>query len=81
VTGTVTVRSANAGRKKFSVTAPLTVLAPGRKGVASFSVPKKVRKAAARALHRKGRVKASLVLTVSDPVGNTRTLKVDTGLR
>lgn len=69
----VTVPSAR-GRKKYTIKAPTTVLAPGQDRVIAFKVRKKVKKSAAKSLRNGGKVKATLHLTVADTSGNDRVI-------
>ncbi|MXG88689.1 hypothetical protein [Nocardioides flavescens] len=69
----VTVPTAR-GRKKYTVKAPTSVVAPGQDRVIAFKVRKKVKKAAAKSLKNGGKVKATLLLTVADASGNDRVI-------
>ncbi|MXG88688.1 hypothetical protein [Nocardioides flavescens] len=80
--GTLSVTvPATRGKRKFALTAPLTLLSPGQKAVVAFKVRKKAKKAAALALRRGGRAQAVLRIAVADTSGNTRALPVKVRLR
>jgi hypothetical protein len=72
-TGKLTVPGA---ARVYSLTAvKRRTLKGGRSAKLKLAVPNRVRRAASKALHKRRRVRANLIVTVKDAAGNTRTLR------